>query len=109
MLCTLRQFFTLIALYLSHVVGAYRHVVLQAEVVEHSSHRHRLCFLEQSQTLESLVGSLILTQLLYRLKQCGEQAALCGTHSDDVSTYAVDGCIELVETHMSTMECIGAD
>ena len=59
-------------------------VVLQVEVVEHGTERHRLGLFHQGETLEELAIVLILAQLLLRFEQGLQDALLRGTAADDV-------------------------
>ena len=100
--------FFLILLNASDVLIAHGHIVLEVEVIEHSAERHRLGLFHESEALEVLSVVLVFAEFLLRLEESLEDALLCGACTDDVSTDAVDGSIEVVKAHVCAVERVGA-
>ena len=104
---SLGQNFLLVLLYLGDVLLGYRHIVLEVEVVEYGTEWEGLHLLEEGETLEALAFVLVLAQCGKRLKECLEQRLLGCTYADDVGTDAIDGCVEIVEADVGTVEGVG--
>ena len=108
-LVSLSENFCLVFLDVGNVFLAYRDIVLQVEVVVYSTERQCLLFLQESQALEELALVLVLAESIERLKECLQQRLLGSTYADDISSDTIDGTIEIVETDVCTVECIGTN
>lgn len=106
---TLGGHFSLVLFYLGDERLAYGYIVLEAEHVVNSVPGEILALLEESETLELLVGELILADGVGGLEQSAEHALLSGAATDHVGTDAVESTIEVVEAIVYTVEGTGAN
>ena len=106
---SLREHVVLVLLNLGDVVLAYRHVVLQVEVVVDSAERQCLSLLEQSQTFKILTFVLVLAQSGEWFEQSLEQRLLSSAHADDVGSDTVDRSVEIVKADMCAAKGVGTD
>src|SRR5574344_75631 len=63
-----------------------RYAIFQVEIVEYSTERHTLGFFQKSEALEVLSCIFIAAQCGQWLQQSLEDALLCGTCTNDIST-----------------------
>ena len=103
------QHFLFVTLHVGDVFLTHGHVVLHVEIVVDGTEREGLLLFKECQTFKPLAFILIPAQDVERFEEGLQQTLLGGTRTDDVSTDAIDGGIEVVEPHMGAVEGVGPD